>query len=47
VIDPENREALVYRSPKEVETLGEGDTLTGEGVLAGFALSVAGLFAEE
>jgi Uma2 family endonuclease len=47
VIDPENREVLVYRSPKEVETLGEGDTLTGEGVLAGFALPVANLFAEE
>ncbi len=46
VIDPENREALVYRSAKEVETLSEDETLKGEGVLAGFELPLRALFEE-
>lgn len=47
VVDPENREVLVYRSPKEVITLSEEETLTGEGTLEGFTLTVASLFEEE
>jgi Uma2 family endonuclease len=45
VVEPENRAVLVYRSITEMERLGEADTLKGEGVLEGFSLPVADLFA--
>jgi Uma2 family endonuclease len=44
VIEPENRAVRVYRSITEIQKLAEGDTLTGEGVLTGFALPVAEIF---
>jgi hypothetical protein len=37
---------LVYRSPTEIQRLGEDDVLIGEGVLEGFTLPVARLFEE-
>ena len=46
VVEPENRAVLVYRSITEMQRLGEGDTLVGEGVLEGFTLPVASLFEE-
>lgn len=46
VVDPRKRTVRVYRSPTEVMTLVEGGTLRGEGVLEGFELPVASLFAE-
>ena len=47
VVDPEAREVLVFRSPTELAQLGPADTLRGEGVLAGFELPVADLFASD
>lgn len=44
VVEPSARKVLVFRSPTTVEEFGEDDTLTGEGVLAGFAVKVADLF---
>jgi Uma2 family endonuclease len=46
VVEPENRAVLVYRSITEMQRLGEGDTLIGEGALEGFTLPVASLFEE-
>jgi len=46
IVEPENRVLLVYRSSTEMHKLGEKDTLVGEGVLEGFSLPVADLFAE-
>lgn len=46
VVEPENRAVVVYRSVSESRVLAEGDVLLGEGVLAGFRLPVAELFAE-
>jgi Uma2 family endonuclease len=46
VIEPESRAVLVYRSVNDVHELKEGDILTGEGSLEGFALPVASLFEE-
>jgi Uma2 family endonuclease len=46
VVEPENRAVLVYRSATEMQRLGEGDTLAGEGALEGFTLPVASLFEE-
>lgn len=47
VVDPEAGEVLVFRSPTELTQLGLADTLRGEGVLAGFELPVADLFASD
>ncbi len=45
VVEPDNRVVLVYESPTEARRLGDHDTLTGEGALAGFALPIAAIFA--
>jgi Uma2 family endonuclease len=45
IVEPENRTVLVYRSVTEMQRLGEGDILVGEGVLEGFTLPVISLFA--
>lgn len=45
VVQPEHRTVRVYRSTTEFQTLDEKDTLEGEGVLKGFFLPIARLFA--
>jgi len=44
VVEPAQRAVLVFRSPTEMQKLGEEDTLKGEGVLEGFELPLAELF---
>lgn len=44
VIEPRKRAVRVYRSPADMEKLVAGDTLEGEGPLAGFRLPVATIF---
>jgi Uma2 family endonuclease len=46
VVEPENRVVRVYQSPTQVQKLTEDEILTGEGILTGFTLSVAEIFAE-
>lgn len=46
IIEPENRAILVYHSVIEMEKLDDTATLSGEGILSGFNLVVADLFAE-
>ncbi len=46
VINPAERNALVYRTPEADHLLRFTDTLDGEGVLPGFRLPLAELFAE-
>jgi Uma2 family endonuclease len=46
VLEPSERDVLLYRSATEFQKLREGDILRGEGILEGFALSVADLFAD-
>ena len=46
IVEPDNRDVLVYSTSTEMRKLGEGDLLTGEGVLEGFSLPVAQLFEE-
>jgi Uma2 family endonuclease len=46
IVEPENRDVLVYRSSTEAQAVREGDTLRGEGALEGFSLAVSDLFAE-
>ncbi len=46
VVEPANRAVRIYRSITEIQKLDEGDTLTGEGKLAGFTLPVAEIFAK-
>ncbi|GIK43363.1 MAG: restriction endonuclease [Chloroflexota bacterium] len=46
IVEPENRAIYVYRSGTEAQKFGEDDIIQGEGVLAGFSLSVANLFSE-
>jgi Uma2 family endonuclease len=43
-IDPRRREVAVYTGLEQLQTLTEGDTLTGEPVLPGFTLPVSDLF---
>lgn len=45
IVEPGNRTVLVYRSTSKVQEFREEDTLRGEGVLEGFTLPVASLFA--
>ena len=45
IVEPENRTVLVYRSATDLQQFGVADTLLGEGVLAGFTMAVAELFA--
>jgi Uma2 family endonuclease len=47
IVEPENRAVLVYASVTDMQRLGEGDVLRGEGLLDGFAMPVADLFAED
>ena len=44
IVEPETRAVLVYRSVTEMNRLGEGDAINGEGVLEGFSLLVSELF---
>ena len=44
VVDPAQRNALVYRSRTTPIRLQEGDTLRGEGLLDGLAIALAELF---
>jgi Uma2 family endonuclease len=46
IVEPDHRDVLVYSSSTEMRKFGEGDILTGEGVLEGFSLPVAELFEE-
>ena len=46
VVEPDTHSVLVYRSPTEAAKLGKADTLQGEGVLQGFSLPVARVFAD-
>lgn len=43
VIDPENRRAVVYRSPTETRDIDAGGVLDGEDVLPGFRYTLAEL----
>jgi hypothetical protein len=45
-VEPETRAVLVYRSVTEMNRFGEGDVISGEGVLEGFSLPVSELFEE-
>ena len=45
LVEPERKAVAVYHSPTDSTTLGEKDTLEGEGVLTGFSLLLAELFA--
>ncbi len=45
VVNPKSRTVDVYRPAVDVETLTEGDSLSGGDVLAGFACPVAEIFA--
>ena len=44
VIEPATRTVYVYRSPRDVQALGEDDELSGEDVLPGFRYAVRRLF---
>lgn len=44
IVEPKPRRVLLYRDATTAEALGEGDTLRGEGVLAGFELPLTDLF---
>jgi Uma2 family endonuclease len=46
IVEPDNRDVLVYSASTEMRKFGEDDILTGEGVLDGFTLPVADLFEE-
>ena len=45
VVYPGSRQVAVYRSLREVTILTEGDTLTAEDLLPGFALPITSIFA--
>jgi len=45
LVEPARKQVLVYRSPIEMTALDENDTLEGEGLLKGFSLPLAELFA--
>jgi Uma2 family endonuclease len=44
VLDPKRKEVFSYRSLTEVQRFGEGQTLTEEEILPGFALAISDLF---
>jgi len=44
LIDPKNRKVYVYRANREVESLKNPETLSGEDVLIGFELNVQEIF---
>lgn len=45
IVEPRNRNVLVYQSSTDLQEFGAGDTLVSEGVLEGFRLDIAALFA--
>ena len=45
VVNPRNRTAQVYRSPTDIVTLTEADTLDGGDVVPGWRMAVADIFA--
>jgi Uma2 family endonuclease len=47
VVEPDDQKVLIFRSSTELTELRIGDTLQGEGVLAGFALPLTDLFEED
>jgi Uma2 family endonuclease len=47
IVDPDDQTVLMYRSETTHESLGVGDTLVGEGPLAGFSMPVAAVFGLE
>jgi Uma2 family endonuclease len=46
VVEPQNRQVLVFSSSTDVTELDEDDTLRGEGALEGFAMRVGDLFVD-
>jgi Uma2 family endonuclease len=45
IVEPENQTVLVFRSVTDIQQYGMNDMLVGEGILEGFTLTVANLFA--
>ena len=45
IVEPENQTVLVFRSTTGMQQYGMDDILSGEDILEGFTLTVAGLFA--
>ena len=45
MVEPENHTVLVFRSRTEMQQYGIDDMLVSEGVLEGFTLTAANLFA--
>lgn len=45
-VDPDSRTVTAYQSPDDFELLSTSDTLTGDPVLPGFAISLQELFAQ-
>ena len=46
IVEPETKSILVFRTPTDLVKLTQTDTLRGEGVLEGFSLPLADLFAD-
>jgi Uma2 family endonuclease len=46
IVEPDNQTVLVFRSLTAMQQYGTDDTLVGEGLLEGFTLTVASLFAQ-
>ena len=44
LIDPDTRSVSIYRPEREAETLIEIDTLSGEGLVAGFVLDLTSIW---
>ena len=45
IVEPENRAVVVFRSTTDMQQCDADDMLVGEGVLEGFTLTIASLFA--
>ena len=45
IVEPENRAVVVFRSTTDMQQCDSDDMLVGEGVLEGFTLTIASLFA--
>ncbi len=46
VVNPKNRDLIIYQGDKEPKKLRENDTLIGEDILSGFELKISKLFEE-
>ena len=46
IVEPANKSILIFRTPTDMVKLTQSDTLQGEGILEGFTLPVAELFAD-